>query len=130
MNKGQRRMYSPKQFRVLVVDDNELVHRVCEKCLNGLEIFEAEDGASALFIASERNGAIDLLVTDVLLPDCNGFELGETFRVRWPEMKVLFISGSHRPTFELEPGSAFLPKPFTLAEFRKSVSTLLSIPNG
>lgn len=84
---------------------------------------EADDGAAALEQAARHNGTIHLLVTDILMPRVNGFELSERLASLHPETKVLFISG--HPEYGLMPGSAFLQKPFLVSTLLRRLEDIL-----
>ena len=104
---------------VLVVDDEEalqlLMSRVLER--SGYSVLVAGDGKSALELAGGHQGPIDVMITDLMLPEMTGLDLAERLVESRPEMKVLYISGHGdldvvRPG-AFRPGMAFLQKPFT-----------------
>ena len=101
---------------VLLVDDDDQVRRFCCNVLaaEGFRVLEADNGMDALLIAAECRGAIDVLVTDLIMARISGAALGRVFQQIWPSVGVLYISGSCREIVcaELPPESAFLPKPF------------------
>jgi CheY-like chemotaxis protein len=110
---------------VLVVEDEEAIRRLALTVLSarGYEVLTAADGFEALEIAAARSGAIDLLVTDVVMPRMNGPELAARMASLRPGIRVLFISGYAESALthegRLEPGVDLLQKPFdpaTLAE--------------
>jgi CheY-like chemotaxis protein len=110
---------------VLVVEDEEGIRRLTLTVLaaRGYEVLTAADGIEALDIAASRSGAIDLLVTDVVMPRMNGAELAARMTSLRPGIRVLFISGYAEAALahqgRLEPGVDLLQKPFdpaTLAE--------------
>ena len=103
---------------LLVEDDRELLQslRVHLKG-SGYKIKFAATGAEALKIAASA-GELDLLVTDVLLPDLNGIELAKKLLQRQPNLKVAFMSGYLRPSLADPdepdvPPPPFLQKPFS-----------------
>lgn len=59
----------------------------------GYRVLQAADSTSALRVADQQERTIDLLVTDISLPGTNGCELAQQLLKRWPELKVLFVSG-------------------------------------
>ncbi len=104
---------------ILVVDDEEalqlLMSRVLER--SGYSVLVAGDGKSALELAGGYEGPIDVVITDLMLPEMTGLDLAERLVESRPEMKVLYISGHGdldvvRPG-AFKPGMAFLQKPFT-----------------
>lgn len=116
---------------VLLVDDDESMRRVTRRILtrSGFQVIEAEHGADALRIAAAHKGEIDLLVTDVLMPGIRGPELVEELTVRFPGIRVLYMSGytdDDISRWGLQPGMAFIHKPFTAEGFTEAVNAVLS----
>jgi len=110
-------MKKPEKI-LLVEDDLELLKALREHLKgSGLKIKFAATSAEALKIASSA-GELDLLLTDVLLPDLNGIELAKKLLARQPGLKVAFMSGYLRPSLadpevpEAAP-TPFLQKPFS-----------------
>lgn len=98
-------------FRILVVDDEPAIRTVYELLLksNGYEVRTAADGFQAL--AELRRGVPDLLMSDLSMPNMNGFELLSVVRRRFPQIAVIAISGeywSDTPAGLI--ADAFLPK--------------------
>ncbi len=116
---------------VLVVEDDEQLRRLTHRALDaqGYTVLVADRGATALDIARRHKGEIDLLLTDVIMPDTNGRKLAETIQAARPGMRVLYMSGypdgaiaSHGM---LEPGVAYLAKPFTTDAITRRVREVL-----
>lgn len=80
---------------VLVAEDEDGVRELLRKVLTefGYTVLTARHGRDALMVAGDRSGGIDLLVTDVVMPEMSGRELAETLRDHQPDLKVLYISG-------------------------------------
>jgi len=80
---------------ILLVEDAEIVRAIVAEILepHGYTILAASNGTDALAIARNRHGAIDLLLTDVVMPGMNGRELAESLTAQYPDVKVLFSSG-------------------------------------
>ena len=117
---------------VLLVEDEEAVRNLTRKALEayGYAVLAAADGQEALRLASEYDGAIHLLLTDVVMPNMSGRELaGHLASVR-EETKVLYVSGYTDNTIVhhgvLEPGIAFLQKPFTPEALVRKLREVLS----
>ena len=68
---------------------------------------------------------IDLLITDVIMPELGGIELWQKLKEKYPEIKVLFISGYPKEKEEFLSDDNFLPKPFTTKELLDRVTNLL-----
>ncbi len=108
----------PATAIILLVDDEDDLRSVARDILAaaGYTVLEARDGLEALRIARETPSAIDLLVTDVVMPQVSGRELAEHLARTHPETKVLYMSG-HTDDIVLRQGvsessAVFLPKPF------------------
>jgi PAS domain S-box-containing protein len=104
---------------VMVVEDDEGVRDLVRVMLeaNGYEVLTVEDADEAARVCSERAGGVDLLLTDVMMPDVNGRVLAERLGALSPSMRILFMSGYsdeavHRHGL-LGDSAAFLEKPFT-----------------
>jgi len=104
---------------LLVVEDQEEVRKLTKRVLEarGYTVLAARNGAEALEIVAQHPSKIHLMITDVVMPGMNGRELAQHARARRSYLKVLYVSGytgeavlQHRL---LEPGVAFLQKPFT-----------------
>jgi signal transduction histidine kinase/CheY-like chemotaxis protein len=104
---------------VLLVDDDPAVRTLVRTVLSGAgyHVLQAEDGARALQVAAERGGALDLLVTDVVMPGMGGSELADEVARRWPGLPTLFMSGYTGDALAdhgvLNPGVMLLEKPFS-----------------
>jgi PAS domain S-box-containing protein len=116
---------------VLLVEDEEAVRRATAEFLSlqGYTVIEAKDGQHALTIAKTFGSAIDLLITDVVMPNMSGGKLAKEMELIFPLTKVLFVSGyagktviDHRVT-DLE--NNFLQKPFTLSQLSAKVREAL-----
>jgi two-component system cell cycle sensor histidine kinase/response regulator CckA len=119
---------------VLVVEDDEQLRRLTHRALasQGYTVLEADRGSTALDIARRHTGAIDLLLTDVIMPDMNGRKLAETLRPARPGLRVLYMSGYPDGAIAnhgmLEPGVAYLAKPFTTEAIVRKVREVLEAP--
>jgi two-component system cell cycle response regulator CpdR len=82
-------------IRILLVDDDEGVRDFAREVLleQGHEVTVATDGVEALDALEKSGGGFDLLVTDVVMPGLNGFSLASLVKGRWPEIKVLYLTG-------------------------------------
>jgi PAS domain S-box-containing protein len=103
---------------ILLVDDEEGVRKLVSAVLksNGYEVLEASNGAAALSVYEKNGHKIDLILTDVVMPQMGGFELGRELAARAPQLKILYMSGyrDNAPAVNgTEAPKAFLHKPFT-----------------
>jgi PAS domain S-box-containing protein len=103
---------------VLLVEDEakvrELTRRMIEKY--GYVVVEANDGAMALQLCTERQGRVDLMLTDMVMPGMNGQETVRRIQRLWPGIRALYMSGYPGDAGQLqslEPDAGFLRKPFT-----------------
>jgi CheY-like chemotaxis protein len=107
------------QATVLVVDDQDDLRLLAARVLRGegLVVLEAPNGPAALLLAARHDGAIDLLVTDVEMPEMNGRRLSEELVRTRPKMRTLYTSGYTEDVIllrgVLKPGVSYLPKPFS-----------------
>jgi CheY-like chemotaxis protein len=103
---------------VLLVEDHLAVRNVFRRTLDlaGYRVLEATDGEDALAVCEGSAGGVDVLITDVIMPRMGGQELARRLAVRYPGLKVLYVSGYADFEFEsesaLDAGRAFLAKPF------------------
>jgi two-component system cell cycle sensor histidine kinase/response regulator CckA len=117
---------------VLLAEDEPTVRSFAARVLRqaGYTVLEAADGSDALELAAERpEAAIDLLVTDVVMPRMGGLELHRRLRTSRPQLKTLFVSGytdnSGVHQGVLAKDVAFLQKPFTMATLAGKVREVL-----
>jgi two-component system, cell cycle sensor histidine kinase and response regulator CckA len=101
------------------VEDEDAVRDLASHILEtlGYEVLTASSGPEALALYEQHSGALNLLVTDMVMPEMNGRELARAVKTKDARIKVLYISGYAGDVFlgdsELDPGSILLTKPFT-----------------
>ena len=116
---------------VLLVEDEEAVRSFAARALasRGYQVLEASTGADALEVMENHDGPLDLVVSDVVMPEMDGPTLLKELRKRNPDLKIIFISGYAEDAFKknLEDGEqfAFLPKPFSLKQLAGAVKDAL-----
>jgi len=116
---------------VLVAEDETLVRVLVRKTLTqaGYRVLEAGGGEEALQLAARHDGTIHLLVTDVVMPGMSGRELMRRLAAVRPNVKVLYMSGYSDEAVErhgvLDPGTAFMQKPFTPSVLARRVREVL-----
>ena len=119
---------------MLVVEDDEQLRRLTHRALaaHGYTVLEADRGRVALDIARRHKGMIDLLLTDIVMPDTDGRKLADTLRAARPGLRVLYMSGYPAGAIAshgmLEPGVAYLAKPFTTDAITRKVREVLEAP--
>ena len=121
---------------ILLVEDEPPVRAVTRQLLerNGYTVLEAPDGRRALEIVDgASNGTrVDLLLTDVIMPGMSGRELANQLKARRPDVRVLFMSGYTDDAVVrhgmLEPGLAYLEKPFRPPALLRKVREVLQNP--
>ena len=79
----------------LVVDDEPMVRTVISRLLRRWDftVLEAGSGKSALDVARGHGGGLSLMVTDLMMPEMNGYELATAFRPLYPDVPILFVTG-------------------------------------
>ena len=119
--------------RILLVEDEDAVRAFASRALmsRGYEVVEASSGIEALEEMSENEGAFDLVVSDVVMPEMDGPTLFTELRKDHPELKFVFMSGYAEEAFAKNlPNSeretfGFLPKPFSLKQLAETVKETL-----
>ena len=117
---------------VLLVEDEDPVRLFGARALRnkGYQVLEAKNGEAALEVMGETSEPIDLVISDVVMPELDGPGLVREVRSRYPGMKVIFISGyaeeQFSDTLSRERDISFLPKPFTLTQLAERVKLVLS----
>ena len=119
---------------VLLVEDEPLVGRLAERVLTeaGYTVVYASNGLEARERFGEQRGAIDLLVTDVVMPRMGGLQLAGLLRAEQPGLRVLFLSGYNDGAVlngRAGSGTGFLGKPFTAEALSSEVRRLLDAEN-
>jgi two-component system cell cycle sensor histidine kinase/response regulator CckA len=115
------------QGTILLVEDEDGLRSLNARGLRsrGYSVIEASNGIEAMEALEEKNGAVDLVVSDVVMPEMDGPTLLKEMRGRNPDLKIIFVSGYAEDAFEKSlPENeqfAFLPKPFTLAQLVAAV---------
>jgi two-component system cell cycle sensor histidine kinase/response regulator CckA len=120
-----------KSAVVLLVEDEEAVRRGGKRMLEtrGYTVHEAGSGTEALEIMEELEGKVDIVVSDVVMPEMDGPTLLTELRKTYPDMKFIFVSGYAEDAFARNlPADAkfgFLPKPFSLKQLAVAVREML-----
>ena len=118
--------------RVLLVEDEDVVRQVAARALarQGYEVLEAGTGVEALEVMEREKGRVDIVVSDVIMPEMDGPTLLKELRKTNPGLKFIFVSGYPDDAFKksLDENEAytFLPKPFTLPQLAAKVKEQLT----
>ncbi len=118
----------------MLVEDEELIRTLIKRTLEGLgyTVLPARHGGEALLTAGRHDGPIDLMITDVVMPQMSGHELAERLAPLRPDMSVLYMSGyreqitADRDLVNLE--RQLLQKPFLPRDVAKKIRGLLDEP--
>jgi two-component system, cell cycle sensor histidine kinase and response regulator CckA len=117
--------------RVLLVEDEDGVRSFAMRALQrqGYEVFEAVSGVDALEVMEREGGRVDIVVSDVIMPEMDGPTMFKELRKKHPNLKIIFVSGYPDDAFKNALGEhdtfAFLPKPFTLSQLAEKVKEQL-----
>ncbi len=116
---------------VLIVEDEDAVRQLTSRILRrqGYKVIEADSGGTALVLCQKMDRAVDLAITDVIMPHMNGVEFVELLREKWPDSKVMFMSGYTENALIqnklLGPDIPYLQKPFRPIEISLKVREVL-----
>jgi len=117
---------------ILLVEDEEGLRSLNARGLRsrGYTVLEASNGVEALEILEEQGGDVDLVVSDVVMPEMDGPTLLKAMRQRNPDLKIIFVSGYAEDAFARSlPENqqfSFLPKPFTLSQLVAQVKETMT----
>ena len=118
------------ETRVILAEDDDLVHDTIVAMLeqSGANVRAAASGGEALALC--KDGGVDILVTDIAMPDMNGFDVAEEAMRCDPDLRVLYISGyalDDDRALEQLPGT-LLRKPFTRHQLVAALADALQVP--
>jgi two-component system cell cycle sensor histidine kinase/response regulator CckA len=124
----------PAHGTILLVEDEEGVRSVLSELLTGLgyTVIQAGNGVEAVRIATSHAGPIDLVVTDMVMPEMSGQELGRSLAKLRPDLRILymsaFASNIYAPSALANALADFISKPFDLEDFVVKVRDLMAAP--
>lgn len=119
------------QEKILLVEDDSHVRQVARAALEtyGYSVQEADNGRTALAMLQTTGAAVDLLLTDVVMPEMGGRQLVTLIREQYPQLKVLFMSGYIDDALTrhnlLTTGEAFISKPFAPLHLARKIREVL-----
>ncbi|MCF6198271.1 MAG: ATP-binding protein [Hyphomicrobiaceae bacterium] len=113
---------------ILLVEDEEAVRGFSARALRkrGYEVFEAGTGVQALEVMNEVEGRIDLVVSDVMMPEMDGPTMAKEMRAAKPDLRIIFVSGFAREVLDEEDDFIFMAKPYGLKELAAKVKEVLA----
>ncbi len=117
---------------ILLVEDEDAVRTFAARALatRGYEVLQAESGEAAIAMVEAFTGQIDLVVSDVVMPNMDGPTMMKELKTRLPGVKIIFVSGYAEDAFEksLDPEQDFhfLPKPFSLKQLAAAVKDVMN----
>ena len=126
---------APRSFKghetILVVEDEIAVGKIVKRGLeaNGYQVLQANGGHEAIQLAANFPGTIDLLLTDVVMPEMSGQKVADAIKLQRPGIRVIYMSGyANEVVFRrgvTDTADEFLQKPFTTVGLTKKVRSVL-----
>lgn len=122
---------STRDTIILLAEDGEIVRKMVKEILTGegYTVIPTADGREAYDYFRKNSNKIDLIVTDIVMPNMDGRELGQQCRERTPNIGILYMSGYADsridPERDLARNADFIAKPFHPADFVEKVKSLL-----
>lgn len=119
------------QERILLVEDEESVRAFSARALKatGYEVFEADGGEEALEVLEDLDYEVDLIISDVVMPEMDGPTMLKVVREKMPNLKIIFVSGYAEESVRRDIGEDqsvdFLPKPYSLDQINSKVKEVL-----
>lgn len=117
---------------ILLVEDEDAVRTFAARALQtrGYEVLQADSGEAAIALVEGFAGKIDLIVSDVVMPNMDGPTMVKTLKDKLPGIQIIFVSGYAEDAFEksLDPDQEFhfLPKPFSLKQLAAAVKEVMA----
>ncbi|MBY5810742.1 ATP-binding protein [Rhizobium leguminosarum] len=117
---------------ILVVEDDENVRTMTAESLHelGYTVLQAASGMEALMLL-EQNAAVDLIFTDIVMPQMSGRQLADIVQEKWPTIRILYTTGYTRNAIVhngvLDHGVSLLAKPFSLEQLAHKIRELLNV---
>lgn len=117
----------PEEKCILIVDDEAIIRDLCSRALKGYRVLEAADGEEALKVF--ENGGVDLILTDVMMPNMDGIELLKRLKEREPTLVVIVMTGYADKDIILNALKAdaddFITKPLNLLQLKTAIEKAL-----
>jgi len=113
---------------ILLAEDEALLRELGQTILTqaGYNVLTLYRRAEVISLLESHSDPIDLLLTDVVMPEISGQELVTLVRARWPNIRVIYMSGySSDDLADIDPNAAFLQKPFTPTELMTKIRNVI-----
>ncbi|HKW17363.1 MAG TPA: response regulator [Terriglobales bacterium] len=117
---------------VLLAEDEPLLRELGETILRqaGYTVVSVANGDEMRKLMADHSGGVDLLLTDVVMPDMSGPDLARLGKQRWPDARILYMSGyADEELKDLDPNAGFIQKPFTPTELMAKIAEMLARPS-
>ena len=130
MNTMQQDVDGKKQETILIVDDNESILRMNEDILSmyGFATISTTSGAGAIEILKKT--PVDIVLSDITMPNMNGFELAKQIRANYPDIKIQLVSGYADNTYNIDGVEDLyeniLTKPFDITQLVDKIKELVA----
>lgn len=114
---------------ILLAEDEPLLRELGQTILTqaGYTVLTAPSGEAIRKLMAEHNGNFDLLLTDVVMPDISGPDLARLAKQRWPDVRILYMSGyTDDELNDLDRDAGFIQKPFTPTELMAKIADMLA----
>lgn len=118
----------PAAGTILLAEDEPLLRELGQTILtqSGYSVLTAVNGEALRKLISEQSDSVDLLLTDVVMPDISGPDLVRFAKQRWPNIRVLYMSGyGDEDLKDLDRDAGFIQKPFTPTELMAKIREVL-----
>jgi CheY-like chemotaxis protein len=122
----------PGSKQVLLAEVEPLIRNLMHRLLDswGYRVLSAGNGREAMELADGHKGPIDLLVSDVHMPEMDGPELAKKLKAKRPKLQVILLSGYSQTDIVIQPGWTFIQKPFQLQELSAAIAVSLGSQTG
>jgi two-component system, cell cycle sensor histidine kinase and response regulator CckA len=113
---------------ILLAEDEPLLRELGQTILSqaGYTVLTAASADAMRKLLTEHTGNIDLLLTDVVMPEISGPDLARMGKQRWPNVRILYMSGYGDDDLkDLDPDAGFIQKPFTPTELMAKIAEIL-----
>ncbi len=118
---------SSKAKQILIAEDEPMIRALLQRLLHmwGYRTLVAHNGKEALEVAGHHLDDIDLLLSDITMPEMDGLELAEKLTKERPRLKVILMSGFSNVNLVIQRGWRFIQKPFKPANVKASIEDVI-----